>query len=53
MNLNLAYFIDSLEMRLKSAKAARDWDEASNLYHKLQELYSMQNKGIVPAASAV
>lgn len=42
MNTNLAYFIDNLEVRLKGARAARDWDEVDNIYKKLQELYSMQ-----------
>ena len=42
MPINLNYFIDNTEVRLKSAKAARDWKEVDMLYKKLQELYSMQ-----------
>lgn len=42
MNTHLSYFIDNLEVRLKGAKAAHDWDEVDNLYKELQKLYSMQ-----------
>lgn len=42
MNTHLAYFIDSLEVRLKGAKAAHDWDEVDNIYKELQKLYNMQ-----------
>ena len=42
MNVNLIYFIDDVEVRLKSAKAAHDWKEVDTLYKRLQELYSMQ-----------
>jgi len=43
MNLHLNYYIDKLEMNLKGAKAAHDWDEVHNIYKDLQKLYSMQN----------
>lgn len=49
MNPHLAYFIDKLEINLKSAKAAHDWNEAENIYKKLQELYSMQK--VYPSVS--
>ena len=42
MNTHIAYFIDKLEVRLKGAKAARDWNEVDTLYKELQKLYSMQ-----------
>ena len=42
MNAHLSYFIDTLEIRLKSAKAAHDWNEVDVLYTKLQELYQIQ-----------
>ena len=42
MRPHLAYHIDRLEVRLKGAKAARDWDEVHSIYMELQELYTMQ-----------
>jgi len=42
MNAHLSYFIDTLEIRLKGAKAAHDWNEVDTLYKKLQELYTIQ-----------
>lgn len=42
MRPQLAYHIDRLEVRLKGAKAARDWDEVHNIYMELQELYTLQ-----------
>lgn len=49
MNAHLSYFIDTLEIRLKSAKAAHDWNEVNILYTKLQELYTMQEASPVHA----
>ena len=44
MNLNLTYYtIDHYEVRLKSAKAAHDWDEANSIFNELQKLYAMKN----------
>lgn len=50
MNAHLNYFIDKLEVRLKGAKAAHDWDEVHNIYKELQELYSMQKTYAVAIA---
>ena len=47
MNAHLSYFIDTLEIRLKSAKAAHDWNEVDILYTKLQELYHIQETSSV------
>ena len=43
MNSNLAYMIDKYEVRLKSAKAAYDWEETAFIFNELQKLYAMQN----------
>lgn len=43
MNTHLTYFIDNLEVRLKGAKAAHDWDEVDHLYQELQKLYNLQS----------
>ena len=42
MNTHITYFIDQLEVRLKGAKAAHDWNEVDTLYKELQKLYSLQ-----------
>ena len=37
------YLIDRYEVRLKSAQAARDWDEANAIFNELKKLYAIQN----------
>ena len=43
MNSNFTYLIDRYEVRLKSAKAAHDWEETNIIFNELQKLYAMQN----------
>lgn len=43
MNSNYAYLIDKYEVRLKSAKAAYDWNETARIFDELQKLYAQQN----------
>lgn len=41
MNNHLSYYIDNFEIRLKGARAARDWDEVDHIFRELQRLYSL------------
>lgn len=43
MKNHLNYYIDNCEIRLKSARAAHDWNAVDNIYRELEKLYSMQD----------
>ena len=49
MNSNFAYMIDKYEVRLKSAKAAYDWEETAHIFNELQKLYALQSAAKFPS----
>jgi len=52
MKNHLSYYIDHYEIRLKGARAARDWEEVDNIFQELQKLYSMDKACVASPLTA-